>query len=201
VLSESEVRAVITGAYQVGPEFGLLVEVAAVTGARVSQLARLEVGDLQADRADPRLMMPSSRKGRGQKRITRRPVPIPSDLATRLRRQAGGRANAAPLLTRPSDGGRWLESNQTRLFQAAVANARLESPTTIYSLRHTSITRQLIANVPVRVVAALHDTSVMYIEATYSERITDFSDAVSRRTLLDVSQPIAGNVVPLPRKA
>jgi len=40
-----------------------LVETAAVTGARVSQLARLEVQDVQGDRGDPRVMMPSSRKG------------------------------------------------------------------------------------------------------------------------------------------
>ena len=40
-----------------------------VTGARVSQIANLRVGDLQADRLDPRLMLPSSRKGRGQKVI------------------------------------------------------------------------------------------------------------------------------------
>ena len=77
ILDEEAIRAIIAGAYQVGAEFGLLVEVAGVTGARVSQLARLEVRDLQAARADPRLMLPSSKKGRGQKKITHRPVPIP----------------------------------------------------------------------------------------------------------------------------
>ena len=55
-------------------------------------LARLEVGDLQADRADPRLLMPTSRKGRGQKRVDRRPVPLPLDLATRLQQLALGAA-------------------------------------------------------------------------------------------------------------
>jgi hypothetical protein len=54
----------------------LLIEVAAVTGARVSQLAQLQVQDVQADREAPRLMMPSSRKGRGKKVMQRRPVPI-----------------------------------------------------------------------------------------------------------------------------
>jgi integrase len=37
-------------------QFGLLIEVAAVTGARISQLARLEIGDLQGD---PLLTKPS----------------------------------------------------------------------------------------------------------------------------------------------
>jgi hypothetical protein len=38
---------------------------------------------VQADRADARLMMPSSRKGRGRKRIERKPVPIAPTLAGR----------------------------------------------------------------------------------------------------------------------
>jgi hypothetical protein len=73
---DNEVRPLIAAAYAEDSALGLLVETAAVTGARVSQLARLEVADLQADRPDPRLMMPSSRKGKGIKRIERRPVPI-----------------------------------------------------------------------------------------------------------------------------
>jgi len=81
ILADSDVPRIIHGAYEVGEEFGLLVEVDAVTGARPSQLGRLEVRDLQDDRIDPRLMMPSSRKGRGKKKILRHPVPIPANLA------------------------------------------------------------------------------------------------------------------------
>ena len=36
-----------------------------MTGARPSQIARLDVADLQDGRDDPRLMMPSSKKGKG----------------------------------------------------------------------------------------------------------------------------------------
>ena len=76
ILGEGDVRWIIAEAQAQNPEFGLFVEVAAVTGARVSQLARIEVQDLQADRANPRLLMPTSRKGRGTKKILRHPVPI-----------------------------------------------------------------------------------------------------------------------------
>ena len=76
ILDEAAVRRIILDAGKIGPEFGLLVEVAAVTGARVSQLAQMEVQDLQADRTAPRLMMPSSKKGKGRKAVQRRPVPI-----------------------------------------------------------------------------------------------------------------------------
>jgi integrase len=44
----------------------LLIDVAAVTGARLSQLTRIEVQDVQTD--PPRIVMPSSKKGHGQKK-------------------------------------------------------------------------------------------------------------------------------------
>ena len=55
ILPDDVVLRVISAAYAVSREFGLLVEVAAVTGARISQLARLEVGVLQGDRPIPGL--------------------------------------------------------------------------------------------------------------------------------------------------
>jgi hypothetical protein len=61
--------------------FGLVVDVLASTGTRTSQPCGLLVGDLQAERLDPRLMMPSSRKGKGRREIVRKPVPIPVSLA------------------------------------------------------------------------------------------------------------------------
>ena len=76
ILPDQVIRNVITAAFGIGSELGLLVETAAVTGARVSQIANLRVADLQADRSDTRLMMPSSRKGRGQKKVAHVPVPM-----------------------------------------------------------------------------------------------------------------------------
>jgi integrase len=80
ILSEVAVRQIIAAAQEQSGEFGLLIEIAAVTGARVSQLAQMEVQDLQAEGAAPRLMMPTSRKGKGKKFTQRRPVPIPTGL-------------------------------------------------------------------------------------------------------------------------
>jgi integrase len=200
ILTDEQVRALIAASYAEDATFGILVEAAAVTGARVSQLARLEVADLQTDRGDPRLMMPSSRKGKGVKRIERKPVPITASLAAKLTRAAGGRAPSEPLLLR-SDGAPWQSAKADyRLpFIHAVRSAGLD-PTvvTLYSLRHSSIVRALLASVPARVVASSHDTSVMMLERTYSAFISDHSDAVVRRGLLDTAQPVAGNVVSLP---
>jgi hypothetical protein len=46
----------------------------------------------------------------------------------------------------------------------------------MYALRHV---RQLLANVPIRVVAMLHDTSVAMIEKTYSKYIADHADVLT----------------------
>jgi integrase len=170
---------------------------AAVTGARVSQLARLEVADLQADRPDPRLMMPSSRKGKGIKRIERKPVPITLSLAAQLRQAAGNRARTEPLLLR-TDGAPWQPpiADYRLPFIRAVTRVGLDpAMVTLYSLRHSSIVRGLLAGVPTRVVAAQHDTSVPMLERTYSQHILDHSDTVARRALLDTAQLAACNVV------
>jgi len=199
VLNDAEVRALVAAAYQENGALGLLIETTAVTGARISQLTRLEVADLQADRADPRLMMPSSRKGKGIKRITRAPVPITTSLAAQLRQAAGDRARTAPLLLR-ADAAPWQTANADyRLpFIRAVRSAGLDPATvTLYSLRHSNIVRALLAAVPIRVVAAQHDTSVPMLERTYSQHILDHSDAVARRGLLDIAPPVAA-VVTLP---
>jgi hypothetical protein len=66
-------------------------------------------------------------------------------------------------------------------------------------LRHSSIARALLANVPIRVVAAQHDTSVLMLERTYSANIGDHSDALGRRGLLHVD-PADEKIVSLGRR-
>jgi integrase len=204
ILSDDQVRALIAAAYAEDSALGVLVETAAVTGARVSQLARLEVADLQADRPDPRLMLPSSKKGRGRKRIERRPVPITPSLAALLRQAAGERPaiksdSVSHLLLLRANGAPWqpAKADYRLLFINAVKRAGLDpARVTLYALRHSSIVRQLLSNVPVRVVASTHDTSIPMIEKSYSAYISDHSDAVARRALLD-TKPSGANVVNL----
>jgi integrase len=190
ILPDSHVRKLVAGAPAQGAEFALFVEGLATTGARVSQLARVEVGDLQDDRADPRIMLPTSRKGNGKKSVLRRPVPISGEYAKRLRESTQGRAADAPLFVKPS-GEPWSKSDHYRLFARVVKaeNVSVDDGAliTINSLRHTSIVRQLLGNVPVRVVAALHDTSVAMIERTYSRHIADHTDAMARAAMFRVA--------------
>jgi hypothetical protein len=144
-------------------------------------------------------MMPSSRKGKGIKRIERKPVPITSTLAEQLRQAAGNRTRTEPLLLR-TDGAPWqpAKADYRLPFISVVRSVGLNPRmATLYSLRHSSIVRQILANTPLRVIAATHDTSTGQIEKTYSAYIGDVSDAVTRRALLDTAHPVAGNVVAL----
>jgi integrase len=199
ILDDVTVRRIVEAAYAHDRALGLLVEVAAVTGARLSQLARLEVGDLQPDR----LLMPLSAKGRIRtKRLERRSVPIPSALAAVLVQEAKGRPTDAPLLVR-ANGEAWGHSTRARHrndFRAVVEAVGLDpNVITLYSLRHSSIVRQLVANVPIRIVAATHDTSAKQIEAHYSKHISEHSDALVRRAMLDLSTPVSDKVITLKR--
>jgi integrase len=183
ILDEKEVRSVVAAAYRAGKEFGEFVETIAITGARPSQVARLQGDDVQLGR-QPRLMMPVSHKGRGTKKATHRPVPITEALAQRLKGRRG------TLLLQPG-GAPWAGNSHSTGFAKIVRDAGLDpAVVTVYALRHTSIVRQLLANVPVRVVAALHDTSVVMIERTYSKFIADHADELARATLPETSAEV-----------
>jgi len=102
-----------------------------------------------------------------------------------------------------SNGERWghgRSRHHRNDFRAVVEAAGLDpDQVTLSAMRHSSIVRQLLANVPIRVVATLHDTSVKMIERTYSKHIAEHTDAIARRALLDTGQtPAAANVVTLP---
>jgi hypothetical protein len=185
ILDDTDRRALRGAAYRASEEFGLLIDVLDETGARPSQVVRLTAEDVQADFIDrrtgkrqPRLMMPASHKGRGKKMLTHRPVPITEPLANRLKDRTG-------VLLRRANGTPWAETNLTYHFARAMEGVKFNnsSRVTMYALRHTSIVRQLLANVPVRVVAALHDTSVVMIERNYSKYIADHADELARATL------------------
>src|SRR5262249_746548 len=190
ILADVQVRAVIAAAYEVDPAFGLLTETAATTGARPSQLVKLEVADLQHNGDGPRLMMPSSRKGNAGKQITRKPIPIPASLAAKLRQAAADRDASAALLLR-FGGAPWsaTSADHRRPFEAVVARAKLDPSTTFYALRHSSIVRQILSGTPLRVIADAHDTSTKQIEISYSAHIGGHTDALLRRGLLDTAQP------------
>jgi hypothetical protein len=70
-----------------------------------------------------------------------------------------------------------------------VALAGIPADTVMYALRHSSIVRGLKKNLPVRLVAALHDTSVEMIEKHYAAFIIDMTEDMARRTLMAFDEP------------
>jgi integrase len=200
ILSERKVRDLIAASYATGGDcFGAYMEILAVTGARPIQARRLRVADLEADHPDgPRLNMPTSKKGRGQKRIERVPLPIPAGFAKRLKAQAVGRAEDEPLLINDS-GAAWTGDAHQALFASAAAAANLPKTATAYALRHSFITRSLLKGIPVRLVAASVDSPTTMIEATYSKHIARPGADLMRGALIDFDAPALHdpNVVPI----
>ncbi|UPK33337.1 tyrosine-type recombinase/integrase [Bradyrhizobium sp. 186] len=208
ILPDDHVSKLVTASYVRDEMLGLLMDVLAVTGTRPSQAARLNVRDLVMHKSEPKLMMPKSGKGggrnRSRKRVERYSVPITQALAIKLAKTAVGRPAHAPLLVQ-SNGKSWgldgkgVSDDYREDITEVIKSIGLDpNEVTPYALRHSSIVRQLLRNVPVRVVAATHNTSVAEIERTYSKYITEHSDAVSRRALLHHdAAPLADNVVAL----
>jgi integrase len=192
VLPEATVRRLVHAAREQSTEFGLLVETLALTGVRVSQLARCQVRDLVGGR----LMIPSSAKGQN-KRASRVPVPIPAALADRLRVAAAERKAADLLFVKPSGDG-WHKSDHSRPFARAVAAIGEDTDAvSSYALRHSHITAQLLAGLPVQLVAKLHDTSATQIEKHYAATIASHADELVRGAMMELDPPSQDVVLPL----
>ena len=200
ILSDRDVSRFIDASYGRDRKLGLLVHVLSESGARSSQATRLLVEDLHGG-AKARLSVPRSAKGgsknRGARKHERVNVPITPALAAKLKVAAKGRPGDAPLLLQ-ADGQPWGDrpSNDYREDIAEIVQGLgLGSETTLYALRHSSIVRELLRGVPIRIIAATHDTSVAAIEKHYSKYIADHSDDLSRAALLDHKPPGSDNIV------
>lgn len=211
ILADADVRRIIAAAADVDREgdwdgdLTRLIIVLAATGARFSQVSRISVSDVQP--AQRRVMVPTSRKGRGTKRTAKTAVRVGDDVLTALRPAIAGRKGTDALLIRP----RWKQlsptvwtkvsreswssaSEITRPWSKIIAKAELPADIVPYALRHSSIVRGLGAGLPVRLVAALHDTSSAMIEKHYAAYIVDAMDELAARAIV----PLTGaDIVPL----
>jgi hypothetical protein len=79
----------------------------------------------------------------------------------------------------------WSSSHDLRRpWAAIVARAGLPSTVTPYALRHSSICRALRAGLPVSLVAKIHDTSAVMVEANYSAQIVSLMDESAERAII-----------------
>ena len=149
-----------------------LVAALAATGSRFSQITRCQVADLQAKR----LMVPASRKGRSGGKPARVAALLGDDVLALLRPAAAGRPLGAPLFERwwhqmrgghPPAGQAWpmdAGGQAGAPWAKILAEAGLPNSTLPYTLRHSSICRMLRQGLPVRLVAAIHDSSSEMLE-------------------------------------
>lgn len=218
ILSDSEVARILRAAREVDREFGWdgdlfrVVLVLAATGARFSQVARMQVGDCQTGAG--RLMVPVSRKGRGKAgSIT---VPVGRDVLDALSPVVADRHADAPLLERwryvqmkgrarnwvRDRRGPWQTPSEFDRPWRENIRGRAGLPNAIpYSLRHSSIVKGIRANLPIRLVAALHDTSTAMIERHYARWITSGLEELARSAIVPLVPDEAGGVVHLPLRA
>lgn len=195
ILSDDCVRKIIATATAIDEDddFARLVLVLAATGARFSQVRRMTVGDVQCDRS--RLHVPASHKGkaRAKNSIT---VQVGQDVLQALKPVLEGRDPAEPLLCRwrrvqtgPATWerdrrGPWTSASEMGRLWAALCKAVGLKNVIPYALRHSSIVRAIRAGLPIRLVAAMHDTSVVMIERHYSRWIVDGLEELAARAVI-----------------
>jgi len=93
------------------------------------------------------------------------------------------RRNATQTWERSGRGPWETPFEMTRLWRQACDDAGLPAATIPYALRHSSIVRGLRFGLPIRLVAAIHDTSVGRIERHYSRWITEGLDEMAARAV------------------
>jgi integrase len=216
ILSDGQVSRLLEAVRKIDAEQGWegdlfrLVVVLAATGARFSQIARLRVGDVQ--RETSRIAVPVSRKGRGGKSGST-PVPVGADVLEALLPATTGRAKDTILLERWRSEqiagtiqwqrigrGSWQSASELVRAWAAIRERSAMPDVIPYALRHSSIVRGIRANLPIRLVAALHDTSVAMIERHYGRYIADGLDELAARAVVPlVPQEAASKVIHLSR--
>lgn len=195
ILEDGQVREIVRLArlLDLDGDFALAVVLLAATGARFSQLRRMTVGDVQVEHS--RLLIPTSFKGKGRSPDLIK-VPVGTDVLTLLEKAIDGRKPSEPLLQKwrykqvssiqwvKASRGPWKTASElTRDWRRVVAEAGLEGVIP-YALRHTSIVRGIRANLPIRLVAAVHDTSVTMIERHYSRWITEGLEEMVARAVI-----------------
>ena len=120
-------------------DFRPLVRAALETGARYSELTRLEVCDFNADAGT--VAVRKSKTGKA------RHIVLTDEGATFFQQHCAGRAGH-DLMFRHANGGAWKASEQGRPMAAVNEDARLKPPITFHGLRHTWASLAVMNGVP-----------------------------------------------------
>ena len=150
------------------PDFRPLVQAALQTGARYSELARLEVRDFNPDAAT--LTIRKSKSGKP------RHIVLTSEGHALFGQLTAGRAGDEPIM------GRWSNSLQRKPMDAAVAAAAIKPRITFHGLRHTWASLAVMGGMPLLVVARnLGHADTRMVEKHYGHLAPSFiADAIRK---------------------
>ncbi len=210
ILADGEIRRLLSAAKAIDDEMEMegdlyrLLLVMAGTGMRFSQVARMRLRDVQ--RANCRLLVPASRKGRGKAGFVA--VQVGLDVLDALVPVTTGRAATDWLLERWRYGqapgsivwikdrrGPWESSSEfSRQWQKIKERAGLPRADP-YCFRHSSIVRGIRSHQPLSLVAKLHDTSIAMIEKHYARWIIDGLEELAGRAVVPMVAADDGNNV------
>lgn len=198
ILADDIVRRIvaIAGSLDEDGDVGRMVLVLAATGARFSQVQRITVGDVQGERL--RIFVPTSRKGQG--RVAEHyAMPVGADVIAALAPVIEGRSTDEVLLCRwryvqikgrewrRDRRGPWTSASElTRPWKAICGQLKLKDVVP-YALRHSSIVRGIRSGLPIRLVAAMHDTSVAMIERHYARYIVDGLEELAAKAVVPLT--------------
>lgn len=152
--------------------FHHLVKSALLCGARFGELANVKVGDLDTKQGVVRL---SGKTGT-------RDCYLSDEALAHFNALAKDKLPGAFLHLKDS-GKPWLKSHQHQPMREAIKAAKLPRDTTFYALRHTHVSRALLAGVNAQVVAENCGTSVRMIEKHYGKFLRE-----DRRAMFNLVQ-------------
>jgi len=170
-LDAGQVRAFIKAAATFDKPLANLIEAGFLTGARMGELAGLDVQHL--DGAKRTLYLDGKT---GQRTTT-----LTEEAAAFLQRLAGKRAPTDPLLPQ-GDGTRWPRSGHHRSIKRALALAKLPATVSFYTLRHAHISRAIDNGMPLSLIAENCGTSLLMIQRNYAKVLQKTRKAVFQKT-------------------
>ena len=200
ILDDDMIRQIVVAAFETDDDLGRMVLCLAATGARFSQIRRMKVRDAQLSLR--RLLVPHSRKGRN-KAVGYSPIRIGEDVIDALRPAITGRRadeamlerwrlkQTAPAVWIRDRRGAWTSAAEMTRQWAAICKKLGLKGIVPYSLRHSSIVRGIASGLPIRLVAAMHDTSVAMIEKHYSRWIVEGLEDMAARAIIPLHSKAA----------
>lgn len=170
-MDAKQVRAFVKAAATFDQALANLIEAGFLTGARMGELAGLDVRHL--DGAGRSLHLDGKT---GQRTAT-----LTEETAAFLQRLAKGKEPTDPLLPM-ADGTRWPRSGHHRAIKKALELAKLPATASFYTLRHAHISRAIEAGMPLSLIAENCGTSLLMIQRNYAKVLARTRKAVIEKT-------------------